>query len=224
MVHCKKEPYDIYIGRPSEWGNPFVIGKDGDREYVILKYKLWLNTQPQLLRQVHTLKGKTLGCWCDTGQKCHGDILSNLSVSKYVSNWFSNMLPLDCPFEYQGIEFKTVENFYQAMKIPATRVDLRAEIAALNPYKAKTAIRNKEKYAWSPSWNKELSLEVMEFALKRMKFLPGTSWYNMLNMTEDWEITEWNNWGDTFWGKDLKTEKGDNHLGKLLMKVRSGYL
>jgi hypothetical protein len=29
VVHCKKEKYDIYIGRPSKWGNPFVISKDG---------------------------------------------------------------------------------------------------------------------------------------------------------------------------------------------------
>lgn len=30
VVHCKKEPYDVYIGRGSKWENPFVIGKDGD--------------------------------------------------------------------------------------------------------------------------------------------------------------------------------------------------
>ncbi|MGA9172340.1 MAG: DUF4326 domain-containing protein [Nitrososphaeraceae archaeon] len=40
VVHCKKEKYDIYIGRPSRWGNPFVIGKDGTRE-VITKYNEW---------------------------------------------------------------------------------------------------------------------------------------------------------------------------------------
>ncbi len=32
VVHCKKERYDIYIGRGGKWGNPFIIGKDGDRE------------------------------------------------------------------------------------------------------------------------------------------------------------------------------------------------
>ena len=37
VVHCKKEPYDIYVGRPSKWGNPFRIGKDGTREEVIKK-------------------------------------------------------------------------------------------------------------------------------------------------------------------------------------------
>ena len=38
VVHCKREPFDIYIGRPSKWGNPFVIGRDGNREQVIEKY------------------------------------------------------------------------------------------------------------------------------------------------------------------------------------------
>lgn len=42
VVHCKKEPYDVYIGRPSKWGNPFVIGKDGTREEVIAKYAEWI--------------------------------------------------------------------------------------------------------------------------------------------------------------------------------------
>ena len=39
IVHCKKSPYDIYIGRPSRWGNPYKIGPDGDRDTVIEKYK-----------------------------------------------------------------------------------------------------------------------------------------------------------------------------------------
>lgn len=34
VVHCKKSKYDVYIGRPSIWGNPFTIGKDGTRKEV----------------------------------------------------------------------------------------------------------------------------------------------------------------------------------------------
>jgi len=30
--------YDVYIGRPSKWGNPFVIGKDGTRKEVVAQY------------------------------------------------------------------------------------------------------------------------------------------------------------------------------------------
>jgi hypothetical protein len=75
VVHCKARiPYDIYIGRPSEWGNPFEIGVNGTREEVIAKYETWLLTQPQLLAKVKDLKGKTLACWCKPAA-CHGDIL-----------------------------------------------------------------------------------------------------------------------------------------------------
>ena len=35
VVHCKKSMYDVYIGRPSKWSNPFKIGEDGTREEVI---------------------------------------------------------------------------------------------------------------------------------------------------------------------------------------------
>lgn len=31
VVHCKRARYDVYIGRPSQWGNPFQIRHDGTR-------------------------------------------------------------------------------------------------------------------------------------------------------------------------------------------------
>ena len=77
IVHCKKESYDIYIGRPSKWGNPFQIGKDGTRDEVIEKFKNWILTQPNLLKDLHEIKGKTLGCWCKP-KSCHGDVLVEL--------------------------------------------------------------------------------------------------------------------------------------------------
>jgi hypothetical protein len=79
VVHCKKEPYDIYVGRPSKWGNPFQIGKDGTREEVIKKYEDWLENQPLLLLEVGSLYGKILGCWCSPLQ-CHADILVKKSI------------------------------------------------------------------------------------------------------------------------------------------------
>jgi Domain of unknown function (DUF4326) len=79
VVHCKKEPFDVYIGRPSKWGNPFKIGKDGSREEVIQKYRDWVLTNPVLITRVSTeLKGKKLGCWCKPNT-CHGDVLAELA-------------------------------------------------------------------------------------------------------------------------------------------------
>lgn len=78
VVHCKKAKYDVYIGRPSKWGNPFEIGKDGTRKEVIEKYAAWIKTQPHLLNDLHELRGKILGCWCSPSA-CHGDVLAKLA-------------------------------------------------------------------------------------------------------------------------------------------------
>lgn len=136
-----------------------------------------------------------------------------------VKNWFSNMLPLDEPFIYDGITYKTSENFYQAMKLPKDRNDLRAEIAAMNPFKAKTSIRDKEKYLWRSDWTPELSLKVMRYILN-VKFAYGTTWADKLLATGDEEIVEYNNWNDTFWGWDINKKTGENNLGKILMEIR----
>lgn len=78
VVHCKKEPYDVYIGRGGKWGNPFVIGKDGTRDEVIQKYEKWILSQPLLMGSLSELRGKTLGCWCSP-KPCHGDVLTRLA-------------------------------------------------------------------------------------------------------------------------------------------------
>jgi hypothetical protein len=78
VVHCKRKPFDVYIGRPSKWGNPFVIGKDGTRDEVIEKYEAWLRTQPDLLAALPELRGKVLGCWC-APHACHGDVLVRMA-------------------------------------------------------------------------------------------------------------------------------------------------
>jgi hypothetical protein len=78
VVHCKKEFYDIYIGRPSKWGNPFEIGRDGSRDEVIEKYRQYILSNKSLLKDIHELREKTLGCWCHP-KLCHGDVLSELA-------------------------------------------------------------------------------------------------------------------------------------------------
>lgn len=83
VVHCKKEPYDVYIGRPSKWGNPFSIGKDGTREEVIEKYENYIKKNKKLLNDLKELEGKILGCWCKP-KACHGDILIKLIKKQKV--------------------------------------------------------------------------------------------------------------------------------------------
>lgn len=69
----------MYIGRPSKWGNPFVIGIDGNREEVIEKYEKYLKSKRNLIELIkRELKGKDLVCYC-APQSCHGDILLKIA-------------------------------------------------------------------------------------------------------------------------------------------------
>ncbi len=84
VVHCKREAFDIYIGRPSIWGNLFSHVDRSRAKYVvetreeaIEAYFEWILTQPKLLSKLESLRGKRLGCWCKP-QSCHGDVLVEL--------------------------------------------------------------------------------------------------------------------------------------------------
>jgi hypothetical protein len=63
----------VYVGRPSKWGNPFAIGRDGPRDEVIAKHRAWIARQPSLMAALHELRGKNLGCWC-APQRCHAEV------------------------------------------------------------------------------------------------------------------------------------------------------
>lgn len=71
-------PGSVYIGRPSKWGNPFVIGQHGSRNQVIVKYGRWIVQQPHLMASLHELRGRDLVCWC-APLACHGEVLKDLS-------------------------------------------------------------------------------------------------------------------------------------------------
>jgi len=88
-------PDAVYVGRPSKWGNPYIIGKDGTREEVIEKYRLWLgsilgaqlkgliSSHKQL--SLNELRGQDLVCWCSP-LPCHADILLELANRKGTQN------------------------------------------------------------------------------------------------------------------------------------------
>lgn len=87
VVHCKSgEPYDIYVGRGSKWGNPY-SHQEGTtakwvvetREDAIRLYEEWLRAQPELMAAVKKeLKSKILGCFC-APLACHGSVLLKIA-------------------------------------------------------------------------------------------------------------------------------------------------
>jgi hypothetical protein len=93
VVHCKREAYDFYIGRPSIFGNPFRVGhgcgQDGSNDECVEKFRQWVNGEAYtdleqdrrklILENVHLLKGLILGCWCKPHKSCHGDVLAEMA-------------------------------------------------------------------------------------------------------------------------------------------------
>lgn len=90
VVHCKREPYDVYIGRPSQFGNPFVhepqfagkpfsakhyVGRTilcSSRDEAIEAFEFY--ARDRLMSDIPSIAGKTLGCWCHP-KTCHGDVI-----------------------------------------------------------------------------------------------------------------------------------------------------
>ena len=76
VVHCKKEPFTHYIGRPSPLGNPYIIGKDGTREQVVIKFKLY--AVKFLQKEILALpEDAILACWCSP-LDCHGNAIKEI--------------------------------------------------------------------------------------------------------------------------------------------------
>lgn len=90
VVNTKEEGafYDIYIGRPSLFGNPFRIGFDGTRQEVLDRHENYIYTRPDLIKAIREeLQGKILGCHCYP-LPCHGDLLSR------IANGYQLCMPL----------------------------------------------------------------------------------------------------------------------------------
>lgn len=96
VKHVKRHKHDVYIGRPSKWGNPFVIGVDGSRSDVVAKYAQHLANSPELcVAAREELRGKVLGCYCYP-KMCHGNILA------YVAEGASPAEALELVFKEFG--------------------------------------------------------------------------------------------------------------------------
>lgn len=85
-VHCigvePMHPGDVLIDRRTMFGNPYRIGRHGDRADVLDSFRMWAYTQVKhnltYRKHVASLYGKRLFCWCKPAD-CHGDILAELA-------------------------------------------------------------------------------------------------------------------------------------------------
>lgn len=84
VLNLKTLPHDydrsnaVYIGRPSDFGNPFKAGLNGTQKQVVKMFREWLKNRPALQKKaLQELKGRDLLCFCKP-KPCHGDVLLEL--------------------------------------------------------------------------------------------------------------------------------------------------
>lgn len=122
--------------------------------------------------------------------------------------FLSNFYP--CDIDYEGMLYPSSEHAYQAAK--CENITDRRKFLSGTAGNAKRLGKN---IIVRKDWD-TVKLSIME-EIVRIKF-KNPEVRNLLLATNDLYIEEGNGWGDTFWG--VCKGKGQNHLGKILMKIR----
>jgi len=133
------------------------------------------------------------------------------------NRWLSNMSLVD--IELRGVVYASVEHAYQSEKSK----DQAWKYFCFDSSNSPAVVKKKSKeIILREDWD-EVKLKVMEYCLRK-KF-EQKPFLTKLLLTGSENIQEGNYWGDIFWGVDLKAipNYGENHLGRLIMKIRDEY-
>lgn len=133
-------------------------------------------------------------------------ILSFTGVYSFLSNFY------EYPIYYDGLKYMNSEAAFQSAK--CMNKDGRMTFCFLNPSEAKRLGR---RIKLRPDWE-EIKDQIMYDVIKAKFSDPELA--KMLLSTGSADLYEGNTWGDTYWGIDRRTLRGQNKLGEILMKVR----
>lgn len=126
----------------------------------------------------------------------------------FLSNFYLS------PVRYEGILYPSSENAYQAAKVlPEHRDERWTTHAAITPAQSKRLGR---KLRLRPDWEEVKDAVMEKIVDEKFKDL---ELMKKLVETHPYELIEGNWWGDIYWG--VCKGKGQNKLGKILMKLRS---
>lgn len=126
----------------------------------------------------------------------------------FLSNFY------EVPVEYGGIRYGSNEAAFQAQK--CLTEEEKKVFGSLRPSDAKKKGRRVQ---LRPDWE-QVKVGIMEEVV-RAKFTQNEDLRTLLLDTGDDVLEEGNTWNDTFWGVHLKNGQGQNHLGRILMKIRT---
>lgn len=126
--------------------------------------------------------------------------------------FLSNFFPAEVT--YSGLTYQNNEAAFQAQKTYSK--EERIEFTTLEPRDAK---RRGRRVRLRRDWE-QVKDRIME-EIVRAKFSQNEELKEQLLATGDAQLVEGNRWNDRYWGVDIRSGVGENHLGKILMKVRS---
>ena len=126
----------------------------------------------------------------------------------FLSNFFESEIT------YNGLTYKNNEAAFQAQKCLSERQ--KPPFTEYNPGMAKRRGRHVQLRG---DWER-VKFGIME-EIVRAKFQQNPELAERLIETGNSRLVEGNDWGDTTWGFDIKRKRGENHLGKILMKIRA---
>lgn len=159
-------------------------------------------------------------CWaCElesidvgVGGNCECYLPRKIMEFKGDYRWLSNFY--EAPVMHQGILFPTLEHAYVAAKCRNSN-DVDKVRKLRTPGDAKRYGRQVNVHL---HWDR-VKLKVM-YKLVLDKFVRNYDLREKLLDTEGYVLEEGNRWNDQFWGIDLDSGRGYNHLGLIIMKVR----
>ncbi len=165
----------------------------------------------------HYSKGMCSTCYQQVRRAKEANMF-NTPIRKFTRDhhFLSNFYLADVWFE--DAWYASVEHAYQAAKTtdPKKRATLQLTGDSALSQTPSYAKRWGRRVALRPDWE-DIKFEVME-TLLREKFTRHADLADKLLATQKRELIEENTWGDRIWG--VCDGVGENHLGKLLMKIR----
>lgn len=131
---------------------------------------------------------------------------------EFLSNFYECYVPMTFGKDHVPFEFRNAEAAFQAHKTASF-----SDLIILSNMTGPEAKKFGRKVKLQDDWN-DMRLQIM-FEVVLTKFVVNQDLRDKLMMTGQRELIEGNTWNDTFWG--VCNGKGENHLGKILMEVRS---
>lgn len=128
----------------------------------------------------------------------------------FLSNFY------DTPVTYLGLTYQNNEAAFQSAKVIGTKQeDQRQTFTHLAPNEAKRKGRH---VLLRPDWEK--AKDQIMYEIVKDKFTNNPDLQEKLLATGNAILTEGNTWHDVYWGYDTRQKRGQNKLGKILMRVR----